>query len=178
MNIKFQSLPAQFDMKKISHIPIEHIVVTSHKPYEEVNASLLDRVSSGGQLNKLIQQLLEQNISWQQSRHEIEKQLGTSGFHIFCTIEHGQLLALAQKPTKIVQYTIGNPLIALQMTQHVAAAALYAPFKLVLYENEDGAATITYDRLTSCLSQFQNEEVIRVARHVDALLEDLIAAII
>jgi uncharacterized protein (DUF302 family) len=163
---------------QINQISIEHVVVTSKKSYETVHASLLERVSKNGDLNSLIQQLLEKKTPWKQAQHEIEKQLGSSGFNIFCIIEHGSLLTLVGKPRKIVQYTIGNPLIAFQITQHVPAAALYAPFKLALYEDENGITTIAYDRFSSFLSQFHNQDIMQAAHHVDTLLQELITAII
>ena len=165
--------------KKIFSITVEHIVVTTDKPYEQVTALLEEKMSSTpGDMNELIGQLAAAKTSWAQATDLIEQRLGKSGFHIFSKIEHGLLLSLAGKPGKSVQYTVGNPLLAVQMTQHIAAVALYAPFKLAVYEEDDSKTIIIYDSLSSFVAQFQNEEVTRMAEQVDSLLEELIAGVI
>jgi hypothetical protein len=47
-----------------------------------------------------------------------QHQLGTSGLTILRKIETGALLTLSGKPTRAAQYTIGNPLLAIQMIEH------------------------------------------------------------
>jgi uncharacterized protein (DUF302 family) len=37
-----------------------------------------------------------------------------------------------------MQYEIGNPLTAERMTRHALAAGLYAPLRVMLYEDESG----------------------------------------
>src|SRR5262249_26345295 len=50
-------------------------------------------------------------------RSRIEAMAGSSGFMLFSTTDHGALLTLFDKPRKAIQYLVGNPLIALQMTR-------------------------------------------------------------
>jgi hypothetical protein len=57
------------------------------------------------------------------------------------------------------------------MTQHRMAAALYAPLRVLLYENETGRAVFEYDRPSSLFGQFGDERVTAVARELDASLE-------
>jgi hypothetical protein len=52
---------------------------------------------------------------------------GSSGFMLFGTTDHGALLSIFGVKKKAIQYIVGNPLIAIQMTQHNLAAGLYAP---------------------------------------------------
>jgi hypothetical protein len=68
---------------------------------------------------------------------------------IFNSRVHGGLLQIAGQPRKAVQYDIGNPLTASRMSQHQLPASLYAPLRVVLYENEAGCATFEYDRPSS-----------------------------
>jgi uncharacterized protein (DUF302 family) len=85
------------------------------------------------------------------------------------------VLTLAGKPTRAVQYVIGNPLIAIQMIEHAPEAALYAPFRLVVYEDRAGTAFVAYDRFTSQLAQYPNPEIATVVRLVEEKLEALVA---
>ena len=70
-----------------------------------------------------------------------------------------------------MQYEIGNPLTATRMTQHQLPAALYAPLRVVLYENDAGRAVFEYDRPSLLFGQFGDERVTAVARELDASLE-------
>lgn len=90
---------------------------------------------------------------------------------IFQSRDHGRVLRLAGLARKAVQYDIGNPLTASTMTRHEIAAALYAPFRVVLYEDEAGHAVFEYDRPSSVFGQFADERVTAVARTLDAAIE-------
>src|ERR1700676_2729179 len=95
---------------------------------------------------------------------------------LFATHNHGALLRLAGQKRKAIQYVVRNPLIALQMTQHDIRASLYAPLRVLIYENEEGKTCVEYDRPSSLFGQFGNAEVTAVAVMLDRKLEALVAA--
>jgi uncharacterized protein (DUF302 family) len=95
---------------------------------------------------------------------------------LFGTSHHGALLRLVgQEKKKAVQYLIGNPLFAVQMTQHDIRASLYAPLRVLIYENDQGKTCVEYDRSSSLFGQFGNAKVTAVAAMLDQKLEQLIA---
>lgn len=161
-------------MRQTGTITIEHVTVTTNKPSADVREALEEKMV----MADVLKHLETTNATYEQKRQAIEELLGKRHFFVFCIIEHGDLLSLAGNPGKAVQYTIGNPLLAIQMTQHVLAVCLYAPFKLAVYEYDNGRTVISYDRLSSFVAQFNNEEATRMAQHVDALLEDLLATVV
>jgi len=57
------------------------------------------------------------------------------------------------------------------MTRHRLAAGLYAPLRVILYEDETGGSIFEYDRPSSLFGQFDDEQVSAVARGGDAALE-------
>jgi hypothetical protein len=67
-----------------------------------------------------------------------------------------------------VQYEIGNSLTASEMTRHQLAAALYAPLRVVLFEDEQGRGILEYDRPSSFFSQYGDGGVTGVGRYLDA----------
>jgi uncharacterized protein (DUF302 family) len=73
-----------------------------------------------------------------------------------------------------VQYLVGNPLFAVEMTRHAIGAALYAPLRVLIYEDEPGTC-IEYDLPSSLFGQFEDERVDRVALSLDGKLADLVA---
>jgi uncharacterized protein (DUF302 family) len=76
---------------------------------------------------------------------------------------------------KAIQYIVGNPLIAVQMTQHDVRASLYAPLRILLYEDEAGKTCLEYDQPSSLFGQFGNERIAPVAAGLDRKLEELAA---
>ena len=57
------------------------------------------------------------------------------------------------------------------MTRHRLAAALYAPIRVVLYEDDYGQGVFEYERPCSTFGQLDDEQVSVVARGLDAALE-------
>ena len=103
---------------------------------------------------------------------------GPSGFMLFGTNDHGSLLRLADQKRKAVQYVVGNPLFALQMTQHDIRAGLYAPLRVLLYEDDRGRTCLEYDKPSSLFGQFQNDRISPTAAMLDKKLEDLVTTAI
>jgi len=145
-------------------IPVEHVRIESAKPFAEVKAALEGSVP---QLDTMIFTLLQRGES-DRARQQLERGPELS---IFNSRDHGGLLQITGRPRKAVQYDIGNPLTATRMTQHQLPASLYAPLRVVLYENEAGRAIFEYDRPSSLFGQFDDERVTAVARELDASLE-------
>jgi uncharacterized protein (DUF302 family) len=92
---------------------------------------------------------------------------GITGLIIFGTQAHGDLLNIYGKPVKAIQYVIGNPLIAIQMTVHDIRAALYAPLRMIVYEDNKGHAMVEYDLPSTLFGQFGNDDVLKVAVGLD-----------
>jgi uncharacterized protein (DUF302 family) len=74
-----------------------------------------------------------------------------------------------------VQYVLGNPLFAVRMTEHDSRASLYAPLRVLLYENEERETCLEYDKPSSLFGQFGNAEITAVATMLDRKMEDLAA---
>ena len=108
-------------------------------------------------------------------RARIEEMAGASGFMLFRTSDHGALLRLAGQTKKAVQYLLGNPLFAVRMTQHDIRAGLYAPLRVLVYEDEGGKTRVEYDRPSSLFGQFGHASVTEVATMLDRKLEQPVA---
>jgi hypothetical protein len=57
------------------------------------------------------------------------------------------------------------------MTRHQLPAALYAPLRVVLFEDGKGRGIFEYDKPSSLFIQYSDERVTEVGRHLDAALE-------
>ena len=101
-------------------------------------------------------------------------QAGPSGFMIFTTYDHGALLNIKGAPRKAKQYVVGNPLIAARMTEHDIRAALYAPLRVLVYEDADAKLHVEYDLPSTLFGQFHNSHVDAVAKELDEKLASLV----
>src|SRR5262249_21991698 len=110
-------------------------------------------------------------------RSRIEAMAGSSGFMLFSKTDHGALLTLFDKPRKAIQYLVGNPLIALQMTRRNPGAGLYAPLRVLIYE-EDRKTFVEYDKASSLFGQFKDPDIDAFATTLDQKLEALVTAAI
>ena len=102
---------------------------------------------------------------------------GESDLILFDIQNHGQILTMVGAPQKAKQYVVGNPLIAIQMTQHDIRAALYAPLRVLVYEAADQSVYVEYDLPSSLFGQFGNAAVTKVGESLDLKLVDLIAKV-
>ena len=148
-------------------IPVEHVRIESAKPFAEVKAAFEGSVP---QLDTGIFTLLQRGES-DHARQKLERGPELS---IFGSRDHGALLQITGQHSRAVQYYIGNPLTATRMTQHQLSASLYAPLRVVLYENEAGRAIFEYDRPSSLFGQFSDQRVLAVALELDASLEGVL----
>jgi uncharacterized protein (DUF302 family) len=154
---------------------VDHVRLTTAKPFEAVRTDFerqLGRVDADAYKASLARGDVEA------TRATIEAMAGPSGFMLFATHDHGSLLSMVGPRRKALQYILGNPLFAIQMTRHAIAASLYAPLRVLLYENEEGASCIEYDRPSSIFGQFGDDRIGQVAASLDRKLESLAATAI
>jgi hypothetical protein len=144
-------------------IPVEHVEIHSARSFDDGAKRLENTVPP---IDPAIQGAL---ASGDQKR--AEEIIGPSPLFIFLKRDHGGLLKIAGGPRKAFQYEIGNPLTATTMTRHNLGAALYAPLRLTLYENNEGGCTFAYDQPSSLFGQFGDERIAMVGRDLDQKLK-------
>jgi uncharacterized protein (DUF302 family) len=158
--------------KHMGKVMIEHVHVETEKPFGEVTAALEARM---GKFDPVAYEGMRSGGDPEVVRARLEGMAGPSGFMLFRTSDHGALLRLAGQTRKAIQYLLGNPLFAVRMTQHDIRASLYAPLRVLVYEDEGGRTCVEYDRPSSLFGQFGNASVTEVAAMLDRKLEQLVA---
>ena len=144
-------------------VAVEHIHIESAKSFADVRAALersVPHLDPG-----LVKALADGDVE----RADRYKEEGPE-LSIFQVRDHGALLKIADKVRNALQYDIGNPVTASLMTRHRLSAALYAPIRVVLYENDAGHGVFEYDLPSTTFGQFGDERVTAVARGLDAAL--------
>ena len=144
-------------------IAVEHIRIESAKSFADVRAALERTVPH------LDPSLVKALDAGDVARAIQEKEEGPE-LSIFQSRDHGAILQIDGIARNAFQYDIGNPVTASLMTRHRLAAALYAPIRVVLYENHAGHGVFEYDQPSTTFGQFGDERVTAVARGLDAAL--------
>jgi uncharacterized protein (DUF302 family) len=145
-----------------NNIQVEHIRIDSNKPFCEVQAALENLPRFDDRIRTLLHYGEIARV-----KVELTKIQRDAGLVIFSIATHGDWLQILSGKRNAVQYVVGNVLISTQMTQRELAAGLYAPLRIMLYENKAGTATLEYDRPSTLFGQYDDERVATVARDLD-----------
>ncbi len=156
----------------VTRVAVEHVQVMADKPFDEVMRAFEKQL---GRFDEDTYRSLAAGEDLEAARAKLEAMVGPSGFMLFRTSDHGSLLHLVGQKKKAIQYLVGNPLFAIQMTQHDIRASLYAPLRVLLYEHENEKTCVEYDKPSSLFGQFGNAKVTEVAAMLDRKLEQLVA---
>jgi uncharacterized protein (DUF302 family) len=151
-------------MKQIQTIAVEHIKISSERSFEEVRRRL------EATLPKLDASIAETLRRGDQKRAAEYEKSGPK-LSIFEERDHGSLLETFGGRRKALQYEIGNPLTASKMTRYQLSAALYAPLRVVLFEDEQGKGLFEYDKPSSFFGQYGDDRVTDVGLDLDVELE-------
>ena len=155
-----------------SRVDVEHVRLTADKPFEQFTATFEQQL---GRFEPDVYKELEEGGDPAAVKARIETMVGPSGFMLFRKGNHGALLRIVGRPRKAMQYLLGNPLFAIEMTRHAIGAGLYAPLRVLIYEDEEGKTCVEYDRPSSLFGQFGDERVDQMAAMLDRKLDDLVA---
>ena len=107
----------------------------------------------------------------------VQSMLGPSGFMEFARFDHGGVVHKGEicDHLKVFRLVIGNPLIMREMVKHVPDAGSYAPVTILIDERSDGVH-LSYDRMASVLASYKNAEALKVAKDLDAKVEELLVS--
>jgi uncharacterized protein (DUF302 family) len=157
----------------IRKIEIERFSVTSSKPFKTVMTSLEAAVGHPDMVE--FYKATNGARTFADLERAVHSGLSKTGLMMFMKLDHGAIL---RKETgldtpKIVRFLIGNPLIMKEMAKHVPDAGSYAPVTILVDEGPDGVH-LTYDKMASLLSPYENPDALAVARDLDSKIENLL----
>jgi hypothetical protein len=148
-------------------INVEHVQIICARPFAQVWAAI-QRSAPG------LDPQLAQDLVGGRTHAIAQRRASGPKLWLFLTRDHGALVAAEGRHEKALQLEIGNPLTAERMTRRHLGAALYAPLRVVLYEDAQGRAIIEYDLPSSLFCQFGDREVAAVGQELDEELEELL----
>jgi len=159
--------------RKTSESSSKHVNIRTQKSFDAVTSAIEKQL--GHYDGAAIAQAIAAKLPAEQIESKIHAMEGSSGFMLFTVRDHGQLLSLKGKQAFARQYEIGNPLIALEMTQEDLRAAEYAPLRVLIYVGDDHRTHIDYDLPSTVFGRLHSAGVDKVAKGLDEKLDALIA---
>ena len=156
---------------KTTTFKVTHVEFVSSQPFADVVARFERQL---GQFDHgVFQTLISQNADPEAMRSAFQRMEGSSGMMLFGKLDHGGLLSIIGARKQAVQFVVGNPLIALEMTRHDLGAGLYAPLRVLIFEDAQGQTRLEYDLPSSLFGRLNSDEISAVGRLLDAKMETL-----
>jgi hypothetical protein len=148
---------------------VEHRIIKCGRSFERVHEALIGAVPN---LDPALAEMLVrgEKAKVEAARRDLPK------LWIFSILDHGALTMADGLESKANQYVIGNPLTAERMTRHHLGAGLYAPLRVILYEDKTGQAIFEYDLPSCFFGQFGDDRITSVGLELDAELEAVLLA--
>jgi uncharacterized protein (DUF302 family) len=92
---------------------------------------------------------------------------------IMAEVDQGKMLSMTGLNLKATLYIVGNPVVGKQLFEQDHAVGLYVPVRIFVYSDASGKTSVSYDKPSTLLAQFQNPKVNMVADMLDQKLEGL-----
>ena len=159
--------------RKTSESSSKHVNIGTQKSFDAVTSAIEKQL--GHYDGAAVASAIAAKLPAEEIESKIHAMEGSSGFMLFTVRDHGQLLSLKGKQAFARQYEIGNPLIAMQMTEEDLRAAEYAPLRVLIYVGDDHRTHIDYDLPSTVFGRLHSTGVDKVAKSLDDKLGALIA---
>ena len=159
--------------RRTSESSSTHVNISTEKSFDAVTSAIEKQL--GHYDGAAVAQAIAAKLPAEEIESKIHAMEGSSGFMLFTVRDHGQLLSLKGKQAFARQYEIGNPLIAIEMTQEDLRAAEYAPLRVLIYVGDDHMTHIDYDLPSTVFGRLHSTGVDKVAKGLDEKLSALIA---
>jgi hypothetical protein len=119
--------------------------------------------------------LADQNLTAYERRARVERLIGSSGFVLCLKVTHDHLFSHFGRAHASIQYAIGHPLIAKDVSGKAPAICLYTPFRLAVYESPETHETLVSDDSPASLSGASGvPEAAELGATLEGKLQDLL----
>ena len=154
-------------------IEVERFSVVSAKPFAEIIEAIDTAI--GHPDMAAFRNKITAAPSFAAIESVVREAVGPSGFMQFIRFDLGEIIQKdrGERSPRSVRILVGNPLIMKQMVEQVADAGSYAPVTILIDERRNGVH-LSYDRMASFLASYENAQVSKVARELDAKVEVLL----
>ncbi|RAY14136.1 DUF302 domain-containing protein [Actinomadura craniellae] len=160
------------DLRSTAHA-MERLEIPTGMPFGDFRAAFERAVPTldPGELNRMI----ANGAGWGEVSALVERT--PHGFVLFTTFDVTPLMRAAGHRQPVVEYLMGNHVLAEHMFRHHPAVLLYAPLRVLLYGDDGGQAIFVIDRPGTVFAGFDIPQVAAVGADLDRKVGALLAAI-
>ena len=112
--------------------------------------------------------------NFDQTVNHLKSAVGQGGMMIMATVDQGNMLSMTGLKLKATLFLVGNPTVGKKVFEQNHGAGLYLPLRVYVYEDRDSKTYVSYDKPSSVLAQFDNQEINQTAAMLDQKLDGLI----
>ena len=116
---------------------------------------------------------VDSSKSFEQVVDALKSLVAKNGMMVMAEVNQGQMLSMTGLSLKATLFLVGNPTVGKQLFEQNQAVGLYVPLRVSVYADANGRTHIEYDRPSSLLGQFGNEQIAMVAKMLDEKLDGL-----
>jgi uncharacterized protein (DUF302 family) len=112
--------------------------------------------------------------NFDQTVSRLKSAVAQGGMMIMATVDQGNMLSMTGLKLKATLFLVGNPTVGKKVFEQNHGAGLYMPLRVYVYEDKDGKTYVSYDKPSSLLAQFDNQEINQTAAMLDQKLDGLV----
>ena len=116
---------------------------------------------------------MSSNKSFDEVTKAVKSLVAKNGMMVMAEVDQGKMLSMTGLNLKATLYIVGNPVVGKQLFEQDHAVGLYVPVRIFVYSDASGKTSVSYDKPSTLLSQFQNSKMNMVAEMLDQKLEGL-----
>ena len=116
---------------------------------------------------------VDSSKSFEQVADALKALVAKNGMMVMAEVNQGQMLSMTGLSLKATLFLVGSPTVGKQLFEQNQAVGLYVPLRVSVYADANGGTHIAYDRPSSLLGQFGNEQIAMVAKMLDEKLDGL-----
>jgi len=116
---------------------------------------------------------VESTKSYEQTVEKLKGAVNQGGMMVMGQVDQGNMLSMAGLKLKATLFLVGNPTVGKKLFEQDHGVGLFIPLRVFVYEDKDGKIYVSYDKASSLLKQFNNQEIDMVAGMLDQKLQGL-----
>jgi len=116
---------------------------------------------------------VDSSKSFEQVVDALKSLVAKNGMMVMAEVNQGQMLSMTGLSLKATLFLVGSPTVGKQLFEQNHAVGLYVPLRVSVYADANGKTHVEYDRPSSLLGQFKNEQIAMIAKMLDEKLDGL-----
>jgi len=116
---------------------------------------------------------VESTKSYEQTVDALKAAVAQGGMMVMGQVDQGNMLSMAGLKLKATVFLVGNPTVGKKLFEQDHGVGLYIPIRVFVTEGKDGKTSLSYDKPSASLKQFNNKEIDMVAGMLDQKLQGL-----